>query len=321
MQYRRLGSTGLKVSEISYGSWLTFGTQVELDQATAIIDKAFGLGINSFDCADVYKNGEAERLLGQVLPQRRRGDYVVSTKAFFPMGDGPNDRGLSRKHITDSVHASLERLKLDYVDLWYCHRWDPETPLEETLSAIDDLIRQGRILYWGTSDWEADQIAQAWALCQARGWHRPVVNQPYYSLVGRKIEQRILPTTKRLGMGTASFSPLAQGILTGKYSGGSIPAGSRAADGSINQYIKNLVADKDLLARVDRLKPLAARYGLSLGQFSIAALLQDPGISTVIAGASTVAQLEENVKASGVVIKDRDRAAIDRIFKPGSGIR
>lgn len=321
MEYRRLGASGLKVSEISYGSWLTFGNQVELDKAKAIIAKAFDLGINYIDCADVYKNGEAERLLGEILPQRRRTDYIVATKAFWPMSSAVTDRGLSRKHITDSVHASLDRLKLKYTDLWYCHRYDPETPLEETLEAIEDLIRQGKILYWGTSEWEADQISEAWALCHARGWHKPVVNQPYYSLIGRNIENRILPTCQRLGMGTASFSPLAQGVLTGKYSGGTIPAGSRGSNPELNMWMKNQVSDKSLLEKVDRLAPIGQKYGLTIGQTAIAALLQNPGVSSVIVGASTVAQLDENVKAAGIKLNPKDLAAIDRIFKPGGDLR
>jgi len=314
MHYRKLGRTGLKVSEISYGSWLTFGTQVELDAAKAIVKKAFDLGINYFDTADVYNGGKAETLLGEILPKIRRPDYVVATKAFWPMTDTVNDRGLSRKHIVDSVHASLERLKLSYVDLWYCHRYDPETPLEETLEAIDDLIRQGRITYWGTSEWEADQISEAWALCHARGWHKPVVNQPYYSLLGRGIEKRILPTCERLGIGTASFSPLAQGVLTGKYSGGKIPKGSRGGNDGQNMWMKDHLADAKLLERVDKLGPIADRYGLTKGQLAVAALLQQPALSSVIVGASTVAQLEENVKSAGVVISAADRKRIDSLF-------
>jgi len=314
MNYRKLGRTGLKVSEISYGSWLTFGNQVELDAAKAILRRAFELGINSIDTADVYNAGQAETLLGEILPALRRPDYVVATKAFWPFSDSVTDRGLSRKHVTDSVHASLERLKLKYVDLWYCHRYDPETPLEETLEAIDDLIRQGKMLYWGTSEWEADQIAEAWALCHARGWHKPVVNQPYYSLLGRKIEQRILPTCERLGMGTASFSPLAQGVLTGKYSRGQVPAGSRGGDSKLNTWMRDHLADAKLLERVDKLGPIADRYGLTQGQLAIAALLQQPALSTVIVGASTVAQLEENVKGAGVVLSAADRKRIDSLF-------
>lgn len=314
MNYRTLGRTGLKVSEISYGSWLTFGTQVELASAKAIVGRALELGINLIDTADVYNGGKAEILLGEILPQIRRPDYVVATKAFWPMSEGVNDRGLSRKHITDSVHASLERLKLSYVDLWYCHRHDPETPLEESLEAIDDLIRQGKILYWGTSEWEADQISEAWALCHARGWHKPVVNQPYYSLLGRKIEQRILPTCARLGMGTVSFSPLAQGVLTGKYSGGAVPDGARGGNDKQNMWMKDHLGDSKLLERVDKLGPIADRYGLTKGQLAIAALLQQLSVSSVIVGASTVAQLEENVKASGVVLTAADRKRIDSLF-------
>lgn len=314
MNYRRLGRTGLKVSEISYGSWLTFGNQVELDSARVLVRRAFELGINYIDTADVYNGGQAETLLGEILPGFRRSSFVVATKAFWPMSDGVNDRGLGRKHIFDSVHASLERLKLSYTDLWYCHRYDPETPLEETLEAIEDLIRQGKILYWGTSEWEADQIAEAWALCQARGWHKPAVNQPSYSLLTRKIEARILPTCDRLGMGTASFSPLAQGILTGKYTGGQIPAGSRGGNEKINTWMRDSLADPKLLERVDKLGPIADRYGLTKGQLAIAALLQQPALSSVIVGASSVAQLEESVKASGVVLSPADRKRIDSLF-------
>ncbi|NNM54548.1 MAG: aldo/keto reductase family protein [Spirochaetales bacterium] len=314
MQYRKLGRTGLVVSEIAYGSWLTFGNQVELDSAKKIIQKAFDLGINYIDTADVYNRGEAENLLGQILPAKRRSEYIVATKGFWPMSEGVNDRGLSRKHIFDTVNASLERLKLNYVDLWYCHRYDTETPLSETLEAIEDLIRQGKILYWGTSEWEADQIAEAWALCEAKGWHKPVVNQPYYSLLGRKIEQRILPTCQRLGMGTASFSPLAQGILTGKYSGGVIPAGSRGADSRLNGFMKDNLTNHRVLERVDHLAGLAQKNGVTVAQIAISALLHTPGLSSVIVGASSVAQLEENAKASGMKLSAQDLKKIDKLF-------
>ncbi|NNM68172.1 MAG: aldo/keto reductase family protein [Spirochaetales bacterium] len=314
MQYRKLGRSGLMVSEIAYGSWLTFGTQVELDSAKKILQRAFELGVNYIDTADVYNRGQAEVLLGQILPGVRRPDYVVATKGFWPMSDGVNDRGLSRKHIFDSVHASLDRLHLSYVDLWYTHRYDPETPLLETLEAIEDLIRLGKILYWGTSEWEADQIAEAWALCEARGWHKPVVNQPYYSLLGRKIEHRILPTCTRLGIGTASFSPLAQGVLTGKYTGGKIPAGTRGADSRLNTFMKENLMNLKILEKVDHLEPIAQKYGLTKGQLAIAALLHTPGISSVIVGASNVAQLEENCKASGVQISPQDLKKIDKLF-------
>ncbi len=193
MKYRKVGNTGLKVSEIAYGSWLTFANQVELDNAKVLIEKAFDLGINYFDSADVYEAGAAETLLGEILPSFPRSRYVIATKAFWPMSDAPNDRGLSRKHLVDSIDASLERLKLKYVDLFYCHRWDEETPLDETLEALDDMIRQGKITYWGTSEWTAEQISTASYRCAEKGWHRPVINQPQYSLIQRKIEKSILP--------------------------------------------------------------------------------------------------------------------------------
>ncbi|MEI8093209.1 MAG: aldo/keto reductase family protein [Spirochaetales bacterium] len=314
MNYRKLGATGLKVSEIAYGSWLTFGNQVELDSAKAILQRARELGINYIDCADVYNAGQAESLLGQILPGWRRSDYVVATKAFWPMSDNVNDRGLSRKHIIDSVEASLERLKLKYVDLWYCHRYDPETPLVETLEAIEDQIRLGKITYWGTSEWEADQIAEAWALCEAKGWHKPVVNQPYYSLLGRKIELRILPTCERLGIGTASFSPLAQGILTGKYASGALPVGSRGANDKLNMFMKESLGNPKVLEKVEKLRPIAERCHLSVGQLAIARLLQHHAISSVIVGASSVKQLEENCVAAGVKLPAAEIKRIDALF-------
>jgi len=320
MNYRRMGYTGLVLSEISYGSWLTFGNQVELNAAKSLIRRALELGINYIDSADIYKTGEAESLLGNILPGLRRQDFVVATKAFWPMSEHVNDRGLSRKHIFDSVAASLERLHLSYVDIWYCHRYDPQTPLLETLEAINDQVRAGKILYWGTSEWEADQIAEAWGLCESKGYAKPTINQPRYSLASRNVEKRILPTCARLGMGVASFSPLSQGILTGKYSGGRVPADSRAANPEINRFMLKNIADKSLLAKVDRLEPIAKRYHVSISQLAIAALLNNPAISSVIMGASTVQQLEENVAASGIAIKQKDMDAINRLFKPGETI-
>jgi len=314
MEYRRIGTTGLKVSEIAYGSWLTFANQVELDKAKAIIRRAFELGINYIDTADVYMKGAAETLLGEILPGYSRRKYIVATKAFWPMSDDPTDRGLSRKHIVDSVHGSLARLKLDYVDIFYCHRFDPETPLTETIEAIVDLIRQGKVLYWGTSEWTAAQITEANRICAARGWPAPIINQPNYSLVVRNIEHSILPTSVSHGMGTANFSPLAQGILSGKYSGGKIPEGSRGANDNLNMFMKGLISDSELLARVDKLEPIAKKYSLSKAQLSLAWILQNPGISSVIVGASSVEQLESNVKASGVKLEPADVAAINELF-------
>lgn len=314
MQYRKLGATGLKVSEITYGSWLTFGTQVELDAAKELIERAFALGINSFDTADVYKAGEAERLLGQILPKRRRSEYILATKAFWPMSDHPTDRGLSRKHLFDSIDASLDRLHLKYVDLFYAHRFDPETPIAETCEAFDDLIRLGKILYWGTSEWSAAQIREAQTLCRAKGWHAPVVNQPYYNLLGRGIEAEILPTCLEFGMGTANFSPLAQGVLSGKYSKGAIPAGARGGDPTMNMWMKDHLSNADILDRVDRIATIAAKYRRSISQIALAWVLNNPGISSVIVGASTVAQLEENAGASGLKLEPADIAQLDMWF-------
>jgi len=314
MEYRRVGKSGLKVSEIAYGSWLTFANQIELENARKIVRRAFELGINYIDTADAYERGAAETLLGEVLADYNRSHYVIATKAFWPMSDMTTDQGLSRKHVTDSVHASLARLKLDYVDLFYCHRFDPETALEETIEAVTDLIRQGKILYWGTSEWTAGQISQAHKICADRNWPAPVINQPNYSLVNRNIEKSILPVCRELGMGTANFSPLAQGVLTGKYSGGKIPEGSRAADESLSRFMKDMVSDQDLLSRVDQLKPIADGYSLTTAQLSLAWILHNSGISSVIVGASTVSQLESNVKASGMKLKPEDVERLEALF-------
>ena len=314
MEYRRVGRSGLLVSEIAYGSWITFSNQVELDSAGEIIKKAFELGINYIDTADVYARGEAETLLGQILPKYNRRHFVLATKAFWPMSDQPGDKGLSRKHIIDSIEGSLERLKLKYVDIFYCHRFDDETPLEESIEAIEDMIRLGKVLYWGTSEWKAEQIARAVQICRQRNWHLPVINQPAYSLLARNIEKEILPTTVSLGMGTANFSPLAQGLLTGKYSGGTIPAGSRGADDKLNIFMREQLEDGELLKRVDSMQGIADRYDLNLAQLSLAWILQNAGISSVIIGASRVQQIEDNVKASGVRISSEDLQKMDALF-------
>ncbi|GHV14321.1 voltage-gated potassium channel [Fibrobacterales bacterium] len=314
MQYRKLGKTGLTISEITYGSWLTFGSQVELDLAKEMIDSAFNLGINSFDTADVYRAGEAEKLLGQILPNRSRSTYIVATKAFWDFSEAPTDKGLSRKHLFDSVFASLDRLNLKYVDLFYCHRYDPETPLEETCEAFDDLIRKGKILYWGTSEWTAKQIKAAYDLCKKRGWHLPVVNQPNYSLLVRVVESEILPTCVKLGIGTANFSPMAQGILSGKYSGGKIPQGTRGADKTQNMWMLSTLENKQILANVDKMADIAKRYNIKQSQLALAWLLQNKAVSSVIVGATTQEQLKENVLASGIVIKKADLATLDKLF-------
>ncbi len=314
MKYRRLGASGLVVSEISYGSWLTFANQVELENAEKLIGLAFELGINYIDTADAYEKGKAESLLGRILPRYSRRSYIVATKAFWPMSDHVADRGLSRKHLIDSLEDSLERLKLRYVDIFYCHRYDPETPLKETLEALDDLVRRGKTLYWGVSEWTAPQIAEALGLCAAHGWRRPIVNQPGYNLLRRGIESEVLPLCAASGMGVAAFSPLAQGLLTGKYSGGVVPADSRGANEKQNMWMRDHLSDKDLLKRIDALKPIAAKYGLSQAQLALAWLLQNPAVSTLIVGASSADQLRSNVAASGVALDDGDIKAMSELF-------
>ncbi len=314
MEYRILGDSGLMVSEMAYGSWLTFGNQVELDNAEKIIKMAFELGVNYFDTADIYEAGKAEKLLGRILPGMNRRHYVVATKAFWPMSDNITDKGLSRKHIIDSIESSLERLRLKYVDIFYCHRFDPDTPLIETLEAVEDIIRQGKAVYWGVSEWTAKQIKEAYSICEDMGWHRPVVNQPGYNLLHRGGEKEILPACIKLGMGTAAFSPLAQGILTGKYSGGNIPKGSRGSNDRQNIWMKNELSDIELLNKVDSLSAIADKYNLNIAQLSLAWLLNQPGISSVIVGATKPEQLESNLKASGVKLKEEDLKKMNSMF-------
>lgn len=269
MKYRRLGRSGLKVSEISLGSWLTYGKSVESDTAERTIKQAYDLGINFFDSANVYEQGEGERVMARALRSYPRESYVITTKAFFPMGDGPNDRGLSRKHIMEQLHGSLRRMQLDYVDIFYCHRYDPDTPVEETLRAIDDLIRQGKILYAGVSEWTAAQIEEAVAVADSKLLDRIVVNQPRYSLLNRGIEKEIIPVSQKYGIGQVVFSPLQQGVLTGKYQGEVIPEDSRAANEDINQWIKGYIT-KDVLDRVNKLTAIAEDIGVSTAQLALA---------------------------------------------------
>lgn len=315
MEYRKLGNTGLTVSEIAYGSWLTFASQVDLERAKGIIRTAFDLGINHIDTADVYAKGAAEELLGNLLPTGyRRQEYVIASKVYWPMSEGVNDKGLSRKHIFDSINGSLARLKLEYLDIYYCHRYDPETPLLETVTAMQDVIRMGKSLYWGVSEWTADQIAEAYTLCRERGWPLPVVDQPSYSILNRTIERRVLPVCREKGIGLAVFSPLAQGILTGKYSGGKIPEGSRASIESLNMFMRDRISDRELLDRVDALAPVAKRYDLSMAQLAVAFILSRPEISSVIVGASNESQLAENAAASGVRLSPETVAEIEALF-------
>lgn len=310
MKYRRLGNSGLKISEISLGSWLTYGNSVEKEQAIRTIDKAYELGINSFDTANQYAYGEAEKIVGEALNRYPRESYVLATKAFWPMGEGPNDRGLSRKHIIEQVNQSLKRLKHDYVDIFYCHRYDPETPLEETLRAIDDLIRQGKILYAGVSEWTAYQIVEGLRVQDRYLLDRLVVNQPIYNMFNRYIEDSVVPTVLENGMGLVVFSPLAQGLLTGKYrKGQAIPEDSRAADPRSNIYLKDNLTEENL-EKVEQLMKIAEEVGVSLPQLALAWILHQPGITSALIGASKPEQVEENVKAVEI---DLSSEILDRI--------
>jgi voltage-dependent potassium channel beta subunit len=314
MEYRRLGNTGLKVSEISLGSWLTYGGYVEEQNAAASIDKAYDLGINFFDTANVYMRGEAEIVVGKALKKYVRDSYVLATKVFWPMGDGPNDRGLSRKHVIEQCHASLKRLNTDYVDIYYCHRYDPETPLEETLRALDDLVRQGKILYVGVSEWTAEQITEAVHLADKKLLDRIVVNQPQYSMLQRYIEKEVLPVSEKHGIGQVVWSPLAQGVLTGKYKKGEkAPEGSRAAQENY-QGLFGLLTDENL-DRVELLKEVAADNELSLANLALAWILRQSNVASALVGASRPEQMEENVKASGVKLSAETLTRIEDILR------
>lgn len=313
MKYRRLGRTGLKVSEISLGSWLTYGKSVEDNVAEKTIHKAYELGINFFDSANVYEQGEGERVLAGVLKEYPRESYVITTKAFWPMGEGQNDRGLSRKHVIEQVNASLKRMNLDYVDIFYCHRYDRETPVEETLKTIDDLIRQGKILYAGVSEWSAAQIEEAVATADKFLLDRIVVNQPIYNMFNRYIENEVIPVSEKHGIGQVVFSPLAQGILTGKYQSGHVPDNSRAANQTINNSIKGML-NEDVFKKVEQLEEVAKEMEITLPELALAWTLRQPSVSSALIGASRPGQVEQNVKAIEVVLPSEIQDRIESIL-------
>jgi aryl-alcohol dehydrogenase-like predicted oxidoreductase len=316
VRYRRLGSAGVKVSEIALGSWRTYGGSVGEKQARACVRRAFELGVNFFDTANVYAGGEAEEIVGRALAAYERDDYVLATKVFFAMGDGPNDRGLSRKHVFEQCERSLKRLGVDYVDLYQCHRPDPETPVEETLRALDDLVTQGKVLYVGVSEWSAEQLDEARTIQRELGFDPIVSNQPQYSLLWRGIEDAVLPLSKQLGIGQIVWSPLAQGVLTGKYKPGEQPPeGSRATNPQDRGFIEWLLRD-EVLAAVAALEPIARELGITTAQLALAWTLRDPGVASAIVGASRPEQVDENVAASGVELGADVLARIDTALAP-----
>jgi aryl-alcohol dehydrogenase-like predicted oxidoreductase len=315
MEHRYLGRSGLKISELTYGNWITHGSQVENDVATACVRAALDAGITSFDTADVYANGAAERVLGQALAGQRRESLEIFTKVYWATGPkGPNDSGLSRKHIMESIHASLRRLDTDYVDLYQAHRFDVETPLEETMQAFADVVRAGKALYIGVSEWAPDQIRAAHGLAQELGVQL-ISSQPQYSMLWRIIEPEVVPTCAELGLSQIVWSPVAQGVLSGKYLPGQAPpAGSRATDEKSGAAFISRMMHDDLLARVQDLKPIAADAGLSLAQLAIAWVLQNPNVAAAIIGASRPEQVKENVAASGVRLEPELMARIDEVL-------
>jgi aryl-alcohol dehydrogenase-like predicted oxidoreductase len=314
MEFRRLGRSGLSVSEISYGNWLTHGSQVEEEQAHACVRAALDAGITTFDTADVYAATRAESVLGRALNGQRRESLEILTKVYWPTGTGPNDRGLGRKHIIEAAHGSLRRLQTDYIDVYQAHRFDRTTPLEETMLAFADLVRAGKVLYVGVSEWPAEQITRGAAL--ARELHVPLVsNQPQYSMLWRVIESQVVPVSEREGLSQIVWSPIAQGVLTGKYQpGAEPPAGSRATDDKGGANMISRWMRDDVLTRVQKLRPIADDHGLSMAQLAVAWVLQNPNVASAIVGASRPEQVAENVKAAGVKLSEDVLAKIDEVL-------
>ncbi|MDB5074772.1 MAG: aldo/keto reductase [Chloroflexi bacterium] len=317
MQYRRLGRAGVKVSAISFGNWLTHGGYVEEQTAITCVEYAYDRGINLFDTANAYRRGAAEEVLRRALSAYRRESYVLATKVYFPMGEGPNDRGLSRKHIMEQAHASLRRLGVDYIDLYQCHRYDPETPLDETLRALDDLMTQGKILYAGVSEWGAEQLSDAVIFAREHNIDQIVSNQPRYNILQRQIERNVLPVCEREGIGLVVYSPLAQGVLTGKYRPGQPPPPDTRAGtvGEPSEFIGDLMQD-DVLSAVQRLRPIADRLGITMSQLALAWVLRLESVSSAIIGASRPDQIYENVIAVDVELDEATLQDIDAAVEP-----
>ncbi len=315
MQFRNLGHSGLKLSVVGLGSWLTYGGNVGTQTARACVLAAWERGINFIDTANVYARGGAEAVLGPIVKELPRDALVLATKVYFPMGDSVNERGLSRKHIRDQLHHSLRRLQVDYIDLYQCHRYDHATPLEETCEMMNDLIRAGKVLYWGVSEWNADQIAAAVTLCRARGYAVPVSNQPQYSALWRRIEERVLPTCEQYGVGNVVWSPLAMGILTGKYTDVKRPPSDSRAAGSGLEMMEDYFT-QPVLDAVQQLKPLAREAGCSLSQMALAWCLRQPHVTSVIVGATKVEHVDDNASAGDLRIDPAIFEEINRVLEP-----
>ncbi len=314
MEFRYLGNSGLKISEITYGNWLTHGSQIENDVATTCVHAALDAGITTFDTADVYANTVAEQVLGDALAGQRRESLEIFTKVYFPTGPkGPNDTGLSRKHIMESINGSLKRLGTDYVDLYQAHRYDHETPLEETMQAFADVVRSGKALYIGVSEWTADQLRAGHALAKELNISL-ISNQPQYNMLWRVIEPEVIPASEELGISQIVWSPIAQGVLTGKYlPGEAAPEGSRASDKEAGKFIERYM-NEEILTAVQKLKPIAEDHGLNLAQLAVAWVLQNPNVASALVGASRPEQIASNVAAAGVTLDDAAMHSIDSVL-------
>lgn len=317
MEYRRIGKCGSKVSVLGFGSWLTVGGSVEKKTGLNLIKCAYDNGINFFDTADVYTMGRAEKFLGSALKSFRRNDLFIASKCYWPMSDRPNDRGLSRKHIIESVHDSLKRLKTDYIDLYQCHRFDTETPVEETCRVFNTMIEQGKILYWGVSVWSKDQLSEAVTVCEKFNLHKPISEQPQYNLLSREIETNgVMSYCEKQQIGLVVWSPLAQGVLTGKYNKKKIDKHSRLADDQNNSFVKKL-ASSDNLLKIDKLIAIANEIGVTVSNLSLAWCLRKKIVASAITSATKIEQLKENLKAPGIVIPEEILESIDKIFNTG----
>ena len=325
MKYRKLGNAGIRLSELSLGAWVTYGGQVGEEAATQCMSKAFDLGVNFFDNAEAYAHGNAEVVMGNVIRKAgwKRTDIVVSSKVFWG-GGGPNDEGLSRKHIYEACRRSLKRLQLDYLDLFFCHRPDPSTPIEETVRAMDDLIRQGLVLYWGTSEWSAGEIMKAYSVARELGLNPPQMEQPQYHMLHReRVEKEYLPLYREIGLGTTTWSPLASGLLSGKYNDG-IPPGTRAALEGY-EWLKRDVVTPANIAKVRALQPIAEELGCTLAQLALAWARSNDNVSTVITGATNPEQVQENMKSLDFVsalngdVRERIEGVLQNRHDPGIG--